>query len=144
MSVVIKVKKTDPRAIIPTYANPGDSGLDLSAILEHDHFLEPGNRYLFGTGLAFEIPDGWEGQVRPRSGLSKNNGVVTSLGTVDNSYVGEVFVCLYNHSFSTFRVKHGMRVAQIVFKQCPQVTLQLVDDLKATERGAKGFGSSGV
>ncbi len=144
MSVTIKVKKTDPRAILPKYAHKGDAGLDLSAILEHDHFLEPGNRYLFGTGLAFDIPEGWEAQVRPRSGLSKNNGVVASLGTVDSSYTGEVFVCLYNHSFSTFRVKSGDRVAQIVFKPAPQITLQLVDDLKTTERGDKGFGSSGV
>lgn len=118
--------------------------MDLSAILEYDYFLPPGERHLFDTGLAFEIPDGWEGQVRPRSGLSKNHGVVTSFGTIDNQYTGPVAVCLYNHSFSTFRVNNGMRIAQIVFQQCPQVTLELVDSLKVTERGDKGFGSSGV
>lgn len=144
MSITVKIKKTDPRAIIPKYQTVGASGLDLHAVLDHDLFLSPGDRYLIDVGLAFEIPEGWEGQVRPRSGLSKNNGVLCSFGTIDHDYRGSIAVCLYNHSFSAFRVKSGDRVAQIVFKPAPQVTLQLVDNLSDTVRGTKGFGHSGV
>lgn len=144
MSVTIKVKRTDPRAILPAYQTAGASGLDLHAILEHSKFLAPGDRYLFSTGLSFEIPEGWEGQVRPRSGMSASKGLVCSFGTIDNDYTGQVFVCLYNNSYSQHEIRDKDRIAQIVFKQCPQVTLELVDALKVTERGKKGFGSSGV
>lgn len=140
MNTIIKFKKTDPRAIIPQ----GPMDFYLSAILEHDCFIPQGDKYLFSTGLAFDIPEEWKGEIHPYDEISRNNGAVCSLKTITSEYKDEVFVCLYNHSFSTLRVKHGMRIAQIVFKQCPQVTLELVDALKVTERGEKGFGSSGV
>lgn len=125
MSIRVKVSKTDPRAILPH----GPDAFYLSAIVEHDCFLPPGGKYLFGTGLAFDIPEGWEGQVWPCDEVSRKNGVVCSLRIVPSQYKEEVFVCLYNNSYSTFRVKSGDCVAQIVFKQAPQVTLHLVDKL---------------
>lgn len=141
----LKVKKVDPRAILPAYAHPGDSGFDLRAITEEPIFIPPGERRSIDTGLAFEIPEGYEGQVRPRSGLSFKSGMVTSLGTVDSNFCGTVRVCLYNHSFSTFRVDNGDRIAQMVIAPVQQVQLEEVQEFtKVTSRGENGFGSSGV
>jgi dUTP pyrophosphatase len=93
--------------------------------------------------LAFEIPEGFEGQVRPRSGLSFNSGTLTSFGTIDADYRGEIKICLYNHSFQTVRIKSGDRVAQLVIAPVVQAQLTVVSELSGTVRGQKGFGSSG-
>lgn len=137
--------KTDARAIIPQRAKPGDSGLDLYALLEDDrtHIL-PGERKRIRTGIAIELPEGHEGQVRPRSGWAHSAGVMSAIGTIDNGYRGEICVTLFNHSFDTAIIRNGDRIAQLVV--CPVAYPMLVEvlELSETERGADGFGSTGV
>jgi len=155
----LRIKKTDVRAIIPTRKKPGDSGLDLHAIIDDGYaWILPGERLRIMTGIAIELPEpqlestglglwgkvrGYEAQVRPRSGLAAD-GILCSLGTIDNGYRGEIGVTLFNHSFDRFRVRHGDRIAQLVI--CPVVypTVVEVEELSETERGADGFGSTGV
>lgn len=147
MTLRLLIKKTHPNAIIPTRKKPRDSGIDLHALIPdgHDVFIAPGERTRFMTGIAVELPDGHEGQVRPRSGLT-SEGIVAcgGLGTVDNGYRGDVGVTLFNNSFHTFRVRNGDRIAQLVV--CPVAYPELVEveELSETERGTDGFGSTGV
>ncbi len=141
----IRIKKTHPDAIIPRRANPGDSGLDLHACLpEGNVFIPPGEHLVIRTGIAVELPDGLEGQVRPRSGLAAKHGVQTSFGTIDNGYRGEIAVNLFNFSYGLYRVSDGDRIAQLVI--CPVVYPAVVEvtELTDTLRGTSGFGSTGV
>lgn len=142
----LKIKKTRPDAIIPTRKKPGDSGLDLHAMIDNGYeWILPGERLRIMTGIAIELPEGHEAHVRSRSGLT-SEGIVAcgGLGTVDNGYRGEIGVTLFNHSFDRFRVRHGDRVAQLVI--CPVALPEVVEveELSETERGADGFGSTGV
>lgn len=154
----LRIKKTHPEARIPRRAKPGDSGLDLCALLpDGEVHIPPGERRRFLTGIAIELPTpelehngngfwallGYEAQVRPRSGLA-TEGILCAFGTVDNGYRGDIGVTLLNHSFHTFRVRHGDRIAQLVI--CPVAYPELVEveELSETERGADGFGSTGV
>jgi dUTP pyrophosphatase len=146
----IKIKRLNERAIIPVYAKPGDSGFDICACMP-DHYgngvqLQYRDQWAVPTGLAFEIPEGYELQIRPRSGLASKNGitVLNAPGTVDSGYRGEVGVILINHSTAPFTITHGMKIAQGVI--CPVVRAELVesDELGDTERGDGGFGSTGV
>ncbi len=142
----LRIKKTHPSAIIPTRARPGDSGLDLHALLpDGDAFIHPGERRRFRTGIAIELPDGHEGQVRPRSGLADRNGVQPVLGTIDNGYRGELQVNLFNLSFEGCKVRNGDRIAQLVIQQVafPEI-VEVIEELSYTERGDGGFGSTGV
>jgi len=154
----IRIKRTHPDAIIPTRSRPGDSGLDLHALLpDGPAYLQPGSRRLIRTGIAIELPEphpillghgaalsGFEGQVRPRSGLADKVGIQACLGTIDNGYRGEIMVNLFNLSFDSCKVNHGDRIAQLVI--CPVVypTLVEVEELTPTERGEAGFGSTGL
>jgi dUTP pyrophosphatase len=140
----IKVQKLDPDAIIPKYAKPDDAGFDLSAIDEG--FLLPMERILIGTGLVFEIPEGYEMQIRSRSGLAAKHGiaVLNAPGTVDAGYRGEVKVILINLGYEPFEIKKGDRIAQGVVKPVEQVEFELAEKLSETERGGNGFGSTGV
>ena len=141
----LRIKKLHPDAIIPRRAKPGDSGLDLHAILSGGPlYLQAGGRERVSTGIAIELPEGFEAQVRPRSGLAHSFGIQTAFGTVDNGYRGELWVNLFNHSFSGHTVRHGDRIAQLVI--CPVAYPELVEveELTETERGADGFGSTGV
>jgi dUTP pyrophosphatase len=140
----LKIKILDPRAVVPEYKTAGASGVDLHAILEEPLLILPGERKTIRTGLAIEIPEGYEAQCRPRSGLSFNHGVVTSFGTIDSDYRGENKVCLYNHSFSNFKVMPGDRVAQLVFTKVERADIEVVNELSDTVRGIGGFGSTGV
>jgi dUTP pyrophosphatase len=132
---------------LPAYHSAGAAGLDLVAALpEHACLvLEPGARELIPTGLTIEISHGWEGQVRPRSGLALRHGVtvLNSPGTIDSDYRGEIGVILINLGSSSFEIRRGDRIAQLVFAPCPQVQLVETTDLATSERGAAGFGSSG-
>lgn len=141
----LRIKKTQPDAILPRRAKPGDSGLDLHAYLpDGPVVIRAGDRLKVDTGIAIELPEGHEGQVRPRSGLGTNHGVQAALGTIDSGYRGPIGVTLFNMSFRDFTARHGDRIAQLVI--CPVAYPEVVEveALSETERGADGFGSTGV
>jgi len=147
----IKFKKENKDAKIPKKADEGCSGYDLYAYLLDDEGREiekeiyPHNRCLIMTGISLEIPKNCEGQVRPRSGFSLKKGVtvLNTPGTIDSSYRGEIGVILYNSDSSPVTIKHGDRIAQIVFSPVLDVKLQEVEELSSSDRGNRGFGSSG-
>jgi dUTP pyrophosphatase len=132
---------------LPSRATPGAAGLDLRAALTEPITLSPGERRLVPTGLVLAIPEGWEGQVRPRSGLAIKHGItlINSPGTIDSDYRGELLVPLVNLGQEPFVVARGDRIAQIVFAAVAPVGLVAVDTLPAPrgERGTGGFGSTG-
>lgn len=140
-------KKLSPDAVDPSYNYDKDSGFDLYAI--EDVALAGMSRAMVGTGLAFDIPDGYEIQVRPKSGLAINYGltVLNPPSTIDGGYVGEVKVILFNTSRETYQVKKGMKIAQAVLcpvQQGKYVNLENLDELPDTDRGDNGFGSTGL
>ncbi len=133
---------------LPAYESATAAGMDLRANLTEPVTLAPGERKLIPTGLFMELPEGYEAQVRPRSGLAIKHGitVLNSPGTIDPDYRGEVKVILINHSDVPFQIQHGDRIAQMVIAQYQQVQWQpvaSVEELSDTERGAGGFGHSG-
>lgn len=140
----LKIKKLDPRAIIPEYKTAGASGIDLHCILEQPYFLAAGERVKLHTGIAIEMPEGYEAQCRPRSGLSFNHGIMCSFGTIDADFFGENMVCLFNHSFTTFKISPGDRVAQLVFTKVERAEIEEVTELGTSIRGTAGFGSTGL
>lgn len=144
MSIQLKIKKTHPDAVLPKQALEGDAGMDLSAVEEK--VLLPGEYGLIKTGLQIELPEGTEAQVRPRSGLALKHGitVLNSPGTIDAGYRGEIGVILINHGKEPFTIEKQMRIAQLVVQYVPQVFIEETGELSDTERGDKGFGSSGV
>ena len=141
----LPIQRLRPDAVIPARAYAGDAGLDLAACERVE--LAPGKRAVVGTGLAVAIPEGHAGFVQPRSGLADRHGItiVNSPGLIDSGYRGELKVILLNtDSAHAFVVEPGMRVAQLVVLALPAVELAEVDELPATERGARGHGSSGT
>lgn len=131
---------------LPSYATAQSAGMDLTAALEDDLELGPGDRALIPTGLAIALPKGLEAQIRPRSGLALNHGVtvLNTPGTIDADYRGEIKVILINHGKEPFTVKRGMRIAQMVVARHVQVGWKSVDSLDETDRGVGGFGSTGT
>lgn len=133
---------------LPQYETAGASGMDLRAALGpgESFLLKAGEKKAIPTGLAFQVPVGYEAQVRPRSGLSLKTGlmVVNSPGTIDADYRGEVKVILGNLGLNDELISHGDRIAQLVFAPIIQVDLVQVEELGSTERGAGGFGSTGA
>ncbi len=131
---------------MPAYQTPGAAGLDLCAALVTPVRLEPGARELIPTGLAMAIPHGYEGQVRPRSGLALRHGisVVNAPGTIDSDYRGEVQVLLVNLGTDAVDIGSLDRIAQLVISPVVQAELELVSELGETARGANGYGSTGV
>jgi dUTP pyrophosphatase len=131
---------------LPKYATEHSAGLDLEAALDAPVTLKPGERQLIPTGLSIALPEGFEAQVRPRSGLAIKNGVtcLNSPGTIDADYRGEVKVILANLGSEPFTVERGMRIAQMVVAKYKRVEWQAVDQLDETARGGGGFGSTGV
>lgn len=164
----IKIKRLHPDAVIPKYAHAGDSGFDLVAV--EDVVIEPGETKLIPTGLAFEIPEGFELQVRPRSGITLKTKLRVQLGTVDSNYRGEVGVIVDNiavdvygnvsqylthvdgadyrtselYPNDTYLIRKGDRIAQGVIAPVAKMEFEEVDELSDTERSNKGFGSTGV
>lgn len=140
----IRFERLTPTAILPAYAHPGDAGMDLCA--DAALTLAPGQRAAVPTGLRLRLPPGTEGQVRPRSGLALRHGltVVNAPGTIDAGYRGELKILLVNLGQEPFRVEPGMRVAQLVVAPVlrPDIREAPVDD--PTDRGAGGFGSTGL
>ncbi len=143
--MTVKVVNRSGREL-PAYATPLSAGVDLRAALEEPVVLAPLGRALIPTGLFMAIPAGFEGQVRPRSGLAAKHGVtvLNTPGTIDADYRGEIKVILVNLSEVPFTVVPGERIAQMVFARCEQAQLEQVETLDETQRGAGGFGSTGL
>jgi len=142
--IELPIQRLRTDAVLPERAYHGDAGLDLAACERLE--LAPGERAVVGTGLAVAIPEGYAGFVQPRSGLADRHGisVVNSPGLIDSGYRGELKVILINSDRSQpFVVEPGMRIAQLVVLELPELELTEVDELPATERGARGHGSSG-
>ncbi len=134
------------RHSLPKYETMASAGVDLRANIDAPIVLKPLERCLVKTGLFMAIPVGYEGQVRPRSGLALKSGitVLNSPGTIDADYRGEVGVILINLSNEPFTIQDGERIAQLVVNKCEQAEFCLVNELTVTERGEGGFGSTGV
>jgi dUTP pyrophosphatase len=132
---------------LPEYQTPHAAGMDLMAALAQDEtiFLPMGERALIPTGLAMELPAGYEAQIRPRSGLALNYGVtvLNSPGTIDADYRGEVKVLLVNLGLDTFTIERGTRIAQLVINQIARAAFAVVTELEDSARGSGGFGSTG-
>jgi dUTP pyrophosphatase len=146
MTVRLRVQRVGAVPVpLPAYQTPGSAGLDLCAALAEPLTLAPGERRLVPTGLCLAIPPGFEGQVRPRSGLALRHGlgIVNAPGTIDSDYRGEVAVVLVNHGQAPYVVEPLARIAQLVIAPVVQVTPELVTELDATERGPGGYGSTG-
>ena len=145
-SATLKISRMTPGIPLPQYESKGAAGMDLRACLDGDQDIPPLGRAKIPTGLRIEIPDGFEGQVRPRSGLAVKHGVtvLNSPGTIDSDYRGDLDIILINLGDKTFTVKNGDRIAQLVI--APVIRAGIVESslLSATERGGGGFGSTGV
>ena len=132
---------------LPSYQSAGAAGLDLCAALPPTAILviEPGARDVVPTGLCIGLPEGWEAQVRPRSGLALNQGVtvLNAPGTIDSDYRGEINVILINHGQEPFAIRRGTRIAQLVFARYERIAWAEADELDGTQRGGGGFGSTG-
>ncbi len=160
----MKIKKTHPDAVLPKYAQQGDSGFDLVAV--EDVIIEPGETKLIKTGLAFDIPEGFEIQVRPRSGITLKTKLRVQLGTIDSNYRGEVGVIVdntstdywsnaprlidntyyeeYRNKYLGYFIRKGDRIAQGIFVPVATTEFEEVDKLSDSERGSNGYGSTGV
>ena len=134
------------RQPLPEYATPQSAGLDLRANIDESIVLHPMERQLIGTGLYIALPPGYEAQVRPRSGLALKPGitVLNTPGTIDSDYRGEVKVLLVNLSSEPFTINEGERIAQMVVAKHEHAELTIVEELDETERGAGGYGHTGV
>ena len=137
-------KKIDPAAQLPSYAHPGDAGMDVRSVEELT--IPPGGRALVRTGLVMQLPPDAEAQVRPRSGLALKHGVtvLNAPGTIDAGYRGEVGVILINLGDEPFHVEKGMKIAQLVVAPVTRAEVVEVSAVDATDRGTGGFGSTGV
>ncbi|MCP5410738.1 MAG: dUTP diphosphatase [Alphaproteobacteria bacterium] len=146
MKLLIKRLAHAQDLAFPHYATEGSAGLDLLAAVEAEMVLAPGARAAVPTGIAIELPLGFEAQVRPRSGLALNHGItcLNAPGTVDSDYRGEVKAILINHGTEPFRIARGMKIAQMVIARHEQAELVEVTELSDSARGAGGFGSTGM
>ena len=142
----MKLRIVSESGRIPEYATSGAAGFDISAYLEEPLVLKAGERTLVPTGLYFEVPEGYEAQVRARSGLAIKHGIglVNGIGTIDADYRGEVRVPLINWSKEDFVINDGDRIGQVIITSYEKVEIELADELSDTERGEGGFGHTGV
>jgi dUTP pyrophosphatase len=140
----LKIKRLSLEAVLPKYQTKGSVGFDLHSIV--DEVIASGKTALIPTGLAFELPDNYEIQIRPRSGLALKNSVtvLNSPGTVDSDYRGEIKVLLINHGKNDFKIKKNDRIAQAVINKVEIGNFIEVENLEESERGEKGFGSTGI
>ena len=131
---------------LPAYATAGSAGLDLLAAIDTDIELKPGARAAVPCGIAIALPEGYEAQVRPRSGLALNHGItlLNAPGTIDSDYRGEIKAILINLDDKPFRVTRGMKIAQLLIARYEQAQLSDVEELPASQRGSSGFGSTGL
>ena len=148
MSIALHFQRLDPASAdiaLPAYETAGSAGMDVRAAVHEPLVLEPGQRAAIPTGLAVEIPPGFELQVRPRSGLALSHGVtcLNAPGTIDCDYRGEVRIILANLGQAPYEVIRGARIAQLVLAAVIRADVELLDELSPTHRGAGGFGSTG-
>lgn len=148
MTIEVKIKQLPhgKDMNLPHYATSHSAGMDLMAAISEDIVIQKGMRKLVPTGIAIALPDGYEAQIRPRSGLALKNGitVLNTPGTIDADYRGEIGVILINLGDEDFIVTKGMRIAQMIIASYIQAKMIQVDDLDSTARGTGGFGSTGV
>ena len=146
MSIVVKLLQPKPGIELPKYETEKSAGMDVRANLAEDAIIPPLGRKLIPTGLKVSIPPGYEIQVRPRSGLALKHGifVLNSPGTIDADYRGDIGVILANFSDQSFTVKHGDRIGQLICQKVERAEFNLVTELDETERGAGGFGHTGI
>ena len=148
IALTVKIRRLPSAAelALPVYMTPGAAGMDLHAAVMADVVIEPGSIVLIPTGLEVAIPEGFEGQVRPRSGLAVKHGISlpNTPATIDSDYRGEIRVPVINLGRETFRVSRGMRIAQLVVAPVARVTWDEVTELPGTARAGQGFGHSGV
>lgn len=142
----LRVERLADDIPLPAYQSAGAAGLDLAAAVAEPVVIAPGERRFVPTGIRVAIPEGYEGQVRPRSGLALRHGIgiVNSPGTIDADYRGEIGIVLVNHGAEPFTVSRGARIAQLVIAPVTRVNVEAVEALDATERGGGGYGSTGV
>lgn len=143
---VLRVREGFDDLTLPFYATEAAAGMDIRAAVSESVVLAPGARGAVPTGIAIALPPGFECQVRPRSGLALKHGVtvLNAPGTIDEDYRGEIQVIVINHGTEPFTIERGLRIAQLVFARCERVTLEPVASLDASNRGAGGFGSTGL
>jgi dUTP pyrophosphatase len=146
MKIHIKRLKKDHPVSLPQYMTEGSSGMDLFASLAEEVTLAPGDRKLVPAGISVAIPEGFEGQIRPRSGLAvqRGIGIVNGPGTIDADYRGEIAVLLINFGKEPFTVRNGDRIAQMVISPVTRVSLEEVEELPPTRRQGGGFGHTGI
>jgi dUTP pyrophosphatase len=146
LTVQIRRLPSSDGLALPMYMTPGAAGMDLHAAVGEDMVIDPGAIVMVPTGLEVAIPHGFEGQVRPRSGLAVKHGISlpNTPGTIDSDYRGEVRVPLINHGREPFRISRGMRIAQFVVAPVVRVSWDEVEALPPSDRGGQGFGHSGV
>jgi dUTP pyrophosphatase len=146
INVSIKRLKNSQGLPLPKIQTSFSAGVDLLAAVDNTLVIKPGERKIVPTGISIALPEGYEAQVRPRSGLAIKNGVsvLNTPGTIDSDYRGEIGVILINFGNNTFKIEHGMRIAQMVISPVVAITWNETDELSMTTRGTKGFGSTGT
>lgn len=145
-SITVQIKRVRSGVnTLPVYMTTHAAGVDLSAVLEQDLVLVPGERAVIPTGIAISLPEGYEAQVRPRSGLALRHGItlVNSPGTIDSDYRGEIAIIIINHGHEPFTIRNGERIAQMVFAPFARASFLEVGELDETGRGEGGFGHTG-
>jgi len=142
----ILIKRNSEKVLIPKYETPGSSGMDICAFIEENIEIKPMERKIVPTGFSLFIPDGFEIQIRPRSGLASKKGitVLNTPGTIDSDYRGEIKVILINTGNEPFVVENGLRIAQMIFAPVAKSEFEEVNELPKTSRGSGGFGSTGT
>ena len=139
--MTLLVKRLNEHATLPARGSPLAAGYDLSS--SEDVSIPKGTRGLVGTGIAFTVPHETYGRIAPRSGLAVKKGIQVGAGVIDRDYTGEVKVVLFNHGDEDFVIKKGDRIAQLILEKCETPLIEEVQEIKETQRGTKGFGSSG-
>lgn len=141
----IKIKKLNQAATLPAYQTEHAAAMDIHACIDEPMIVQPLQRFMVPTGLAFEIPVGYEMQIRARSGMSIKHGItlVNGVGTIDADYRGALSVLMVNLSDATFTIEPNMRVAQLLVQKYEKIDWEVSDELSKTERGSGGFGSTG-
>jgi len=140
--VKVKVKKLHPEAIIPSYAHPGDAGLDLYSV--ENLIIPAGERALVPTGLAIELPEGYVSLIWDKSGLAAKNGIKTMGGVIEYTYRGEYKVVMFNTSKENYEIKKGQKIAQLLVQPIVTAEIEEVSELSESSRGTGGFGSTGL
>ncbi|MBN2041266.1 MAG: dUTP diphosphatase [Spirochaetes bacterium] len=143
--IPVKIKLSQ-NSSIPEYKSSGSSGADLRARLDSPETIDPGQIKLIPTGIFMEIPEGYEAQIRPRSGLALNHGItlLNTPGTIDSDYRGEIKIIFANFGPEPFVIEHGMRIAQMIFSKVYRGAFEIVDEIGETKRNEGGFGHTGI